>query len=264
MDERYGRRYEDDERRFTDPAAREYEYEGRPGSYGDRGRRERGFLDRAGDEVRSWFGDEDAEQRRRADERRARARGRSSAPRTVEREGWSWSSRDEGERRASHASPDMDEREWARPGGYVDDRSQGRRMSGIRSGAERWDESVAGGRSPRADYWVTGGPYAGRGPKGYRRSDERIREDVCDLLCEHGALDASNVEVQVVAGEVTLIGLIATRPQKRLAEDLADSVSGVNEVHNQLRLSSQPMAPPAASAAPPAPPLSQDWRNRAA
>jgi hypothetical protein len=67
---------------------------------------------------------------------------------------------------------------------------------------------------------------------------------------------------------VTLIGLIATRPQKRLAEDLADSVSGVNEVHNQLRLTSQPMAPPAASAAPPAPPAapppSQDWRNRAA
>ncbi|WP_293972986.1 DUF2171 domain-containing protein [Sphingomonas sp.] len=30
---------------------------------------DRGFFDRAGDEVRSWFGDEDAERRRRADER---------------------------------------------------------------------------------------------------------------------------------------------------------------------------------------------------
>lgn len=30
---------------------------------------DRGFLDRAGDEVRSWFGDEDAEQRRRFDQR---------------------------------------------------------------------------------------------------------------------------------------------------------------------------------------------------
>lgn len=48
---------------------------------GDRGQRDygrdprgydyqdRGFFDRAGDEVRSWFGDEDAERRRRADER---------------------------------------------------------------------------------------------------------------------------------------------------------------------------------------------------
>ncbi len=32
---------------------------------------ERGFFERAGDEVRSWFGDEEAEQRRRADARRS-------------------------------------------------------------------------------------------------------------------------------------------------------------------------------------------------
>src|ERR1700750_1993788 len=31
--------------------------------------RDRGFFDRAGDEVRSWFGDEEAERRRRIDER---------------------------------------------------------------------------------------------------------------------------------------------------------------------------------------------------
>jgi len=33
---------------------------------------DRGFMDRAGDEVRSWFGDEDAERRRQADDRYAR------------------------------------------------------------------------------------------------------------------------------------------------------------------------------------------------
>lgn len=39
--------------------------------YGDRqGRDERGFMDRAGDEVRSWFGDDEAERRREQDERR--------------------------------------------------------------------------------------------------------------------------------------------------------------------------------------------------
>jgi hypothetical protein len=39
-------------------------------SESDRGRREdRGFFDRAGDEIASWFGDEDAERRRREDER---------------------------------------------------------------------------------------------------------------------------------------------------------------------------------------------------
>ena len=36
----------------------------------ERGRRdERGFFERAGDEIASWFGDDDAERRRREDER---------------------------------------------------------------------------------------------------------------------------------------------------------------------------------------------------
>jgi hypothetical protein len=43
-----------------------------PGPYDD----DRGFFDRAGDEVRSWFGDEEAQHRREADERRwAREQG---------------------------------------------------------------------------------------------------------------------------------------------------------------------------------------------
>jgi hypothetical protein len=52
------------------------DYRGRPahGPHDD----DRGFLDRAGDEVRSWFGDEDAQHRREADERRwAREQGRT-------------------------------------------------------------------------------------------------------------------------------------------------------------------------------------------
>ena len=49
---------------------------------------DRGFLDRAGDEVRSWFGDEEAERRRRYDERYAareyeQGRGRESYGRDV-------------------------------------------------------------------------------------------------------------------------------------------------------------------------------------
>src|SRR3954469_24412873 len=35
-----------------------------------RGDDDRGFLDRAGDEVRSWFGDDEAQRRREEDERR--------------------------------------------------------------------------------------------------------------------------------------------------------------------------------------------------
>jgi hypothetical protein len=80
------------------------------------------------------------------------------------------------------------------------------------------------------------GPHRGRGPRGYQRSDERIREDVCDGLTEADDVDASNIDVQVTAGTVTLSGTVDSRYAKRRAEDIAESVSGVKEVQNQLRL----------------------------
>jgi len=75
-----------------------------------------------------------------------------------------------------------------------------------------------------------------RGPKGYKRSDDRIREDVSDRLGDHEYLDCSEVEVTVSNGEVTLTGTVRTRQEKFLAEEIADDVSGVNDVHNQLRV----------------------------
>jgi osmotically-inducible protein OsmY len=87
--------------------------------------------------------------------------------------------------------------------------------------------------------WLGGGRYSGMGPKGYKRSDERIREDVSDRLMEHPDLDASDVEVKVSKGEVTLSGTVESRWAKRLAEDLAESCSGVREVMNQLRVGSE-------------------------
>ena len=78
--------------------------------------------------------------------------------------------------------------------------------------------------------------HRGRGPRGYTRSDERIREDVNDRLTDDGWLDASDVEVQVSSAEVTLTGEVASRAEKRRAEDIADSVSGVKHVQNNLRI----------------------------
>ncbi|QRM30702.1 BON domain-containing protein [Microvirga sp. VF16] len=112
---------------------------------------ERGFLERAGDEVRSWFGDEDAERRRERDMREA-------------------------------------------------------------------------------------GRHRGRGPKGYQRSDARILEDVNDRLTEDPHIDASEIEVTVAGREITLTGTVSSRFEKRHAEDLADSVSGVTHVQNNLRI----------------------------
>src|SRR4051812_7859100 len=69
---------------------------------------------------------------------------------------------------------------------------------------------------------VEPGPHAGRGPKGYRRLDASILEDVNELLYMHGGVDASEIEVEVHDGEVTLRGVVADRAQKRMAEHEAE------------------------------------------
>jgi osmotically-inducible protein OsmY len=78
--------------------------------------------------------------------------------------------------------------------------------------------------------------YRGRGPKGYRRSDERIKEDINDRLSDDYYLDASDIEVAVEKTEVTLTGSVNSRNDKRRAEDIADAVSGVTNVENRLRV----------------------------
>jgi hypothetical protein len=82
------------------------------------------------------------------------------------------------------------------------------------------------------------GPHRGRGPKTYVRSDARIREDVNERLSEDSWLDASGIEVEVQAAEVTLSGVACSREDKRHAEDLAWEVGGVKHVQNNLRVQS--------------------------
>ncbi len=79
------------------------------------------------------------------------------------------------------------------------------------------------------------GSFMGRGPKGYRRSDERIAEDVSDRLTDDPMIDASDITIKVTSGEVILTGTVENREQKRRAEDVVERVSGVREVTNQLR-----------------------------
>jgi BON domain len=108
-----------------------------------------------------------------------------------------------------------------------------------RIGRGRYDYGRGGGSSSSqvdSYTWDIDGPHRGRGPRGYRRSDERIHEEVCDRLSAHGEVDASDVEVKVESGEVTLTGTVPDRQTKRLAERVSESVRGVVDVHNQLRL----------------------------
>jgi Flp pilus assembly secretin CpaC len=81
-----------------------------------------------------------------------------------------------------------------------------------------------------------GGDHRGRGPKNYQRSDERIREDVNDRLTDNSFIDAANIEVEVSGREVILTGTVNSRYEKRLAEDIAEDVSGVSDVENRLKV----------------------------
>jgi hypothetical protein len=120
---------------------------------------------------------------------------------------------------------------------------------GVGRGGRGWDERSAPGawfgRAP-ADSWRDDrarhaeGPHRGRGPKGYSRSAERIREDVSDRLTDDPHLDASDIEVAVDGTEVTLTGFVDSRGAKRRAEDCADDVTGVTHVQNNLRVRPRP------------------------
>jgi osmotically-inducible protein OsmY len=271
-------------------------------------RHERDWSDRAGDEVRSWFGDEKARQRRGNDERDDRFpyggdrngghdewRSQSYPENHQDDRGSRWENprddRDRGyypaqnfgsyrtddrpyhdryrtERYSGQNDRDRyrDDHAGHGPGGVgrvryshgmgVDDyyraaeeqRQDYQRWSAQSPGAE-FDDDDRYNNGPynapsfareRGGYWrqyETRSPYAGRGPKDYRRSDERVREEVCDCMTDDPMLDASEISVQVSDGVVTLNGTVPSRDQKRRAEDVAERISGVKDVTNQLRVS---------------------------
>jgi osmotically-inducible protein OsmY len=78
--------------------------------------------------------------------------------------------------------------------------------------------------------------HRGRGPKGYKRSDERIREDINDRLSDDHYVDASDVDVKVEGGDVILSGTVESRAAKRRAEDIVEAISGVSNVENRIRV----------------------------
>lgn len=80
------------------------------------------------------------------------------------------------------------------------------------------------------------GPHFGKGPKGFKRSDERIREDVSEAIARQGWIDATDVEVRVQSGEVILSGTVAHREDKRALERMIEDLPGVVDVHNEIRI----------------------------
>lgn len=89
--------------------------------------------------------------------------------------------------------------------------------------------------------------HSGRGPAGYTRSDERIREDANDHLTHDWGVDASHITVSVKDGELTLDGTVDSRQAKRRAEDCVEHISGVKHVQNNLRVQDRSSASSTAS-----------------
>jgi hypothetical protein len=104
------------------------------------------------------------------------------------------------------------------------------------TGEGRWSGQQQSGSSYGG--WSYGsGMFAGRGPRNYQRSDDRIREDVNDRLTADPRIDASDIDVRVQNGEVTLSGTVDERRTRRLAEEIIEDPPGVRDVRNDLRVS---------------------------
>jgi len=208
MPERWEYRNREEVRDYDRDYDRDYERE----------RNRRGPIERAGDEVRSWFGDHEAARRRRLDEMRG-----------------------EGERSWTDRDRQPVERTWDRTRETVRDMTDRDRDG--RRGLSEWNDEDRPTTSTRYESvnrsydrdWDAP-DYRGRGPRGYQRSDARVFEDICDRLTVDPRIDASDVEVDVKGAEVTLRGSVRSRDEKRYAEDVVEHVMGVRDVNNHLKV----------------------------
>jgi len=213
--------------------------------------RDRGPVSRGADEVRSWFGDEEAQRRREMDEHRERA----DTPErfryeehgyTARTPGRSWASGSDWRRepdwnRQSGSQAQFDRGTGSWRGNPYRDTGMARDYGAASTGTGReyvgpnWSGGYAGRTSGSAD-WSRPGSFAGRGPRNYQRSDERIREEVNERLTDDPRIDASDIEVEVRNGEVILRGRVDERRDKRTAEEVIELLPGVKDVRNELRV----------------------------
>jgi hypothetical protein len=77
--------------------------------------------------------------------------------------------------------------------------------------------------------------HRGKGPKGYQRTDERLRERLCEVLTDDPRIDATDIDVHVQGGEITLTGFVDSRRTKFLVEELVANTCDT-EVTNRLQV----------------------------
>ncbi|HEU4627388.1 MAG TPA: BON domain-containing protein [Steroidobacteraceae bacterium] len=83
-------------------------------------------------------------------------------------------------------------------------------------------------------------PSGARGPKNFKRLDSRIRDDIAERLMLRDDIDSSDASVEVRDGRVILEGSVPERWMKFAIDDIAESVLGVREVQNNLRVRPTP------------------------
>ncbi|MFJ1298929.1 BON domain-containing protein [Pseudomonadota bacterium AL_CKDN230030165-1A_HGKHYDSX7] len=112
---------------------------------------------------------------------------------------------------------------------------RGTGWQGGRGEDREWDERDQW-REAQSRAWRDQPTYVD--PKGYVRSDERVREIVCERLSRSG-LDVSDVSVDVSEGTVTLQGTVADRRAKHQVEDCVDACAGVSDVDNRIKVAAR-------------------------
>lgn len=99
---------------------------------------------------------------------------------------------------------------------------------------------LSGGESLQRSQFLRQGSRAfGRPPRSYKRSDELIRDEICKRLALTSEIDATDLDVIVKDGEVTLKGMVDDRFAKRIVEDITETTFGVRDVVNDIRIASR-------------------------
>lgn len=229
--------------------------------------RERGWVEKSRDEIASWFGDEEAERRRRMD-KLEQDRERSTE-RLTDRYNERYGAQDiqQGYERFGTRPEFSQYQQYRRDAEYGNRQAmQDRFPSSDRFSGRNYDdhelrpyEGNWGSTRGRESEFTTGGgsylaPWAQsqsslremrgrRGPRNYKRSDERISDDIHEKIDRHLDVDAREVIIEVKDGDVTIRGTVFSRADKRLVEEMAEDVFGVKNVQNMLRVNREEAIP---------------------
>jgi len=146
---------------------------------------------------------------------------------------WTQSSSDQGRWRGQRSSNQGYGGQGFSGGHYGGFANEGARNQS--SGGQR-EQNYGGNYGETFGRGYAGRGFSGRGPKGYQRSDERVKELLSERLTDDDDIDASEISIEVKNGEATLTGTVGSREEKRAAEELAERSPGVREVQNHLRV----------------------------